>query len=1417
MENTYNSYKSHVRNRATYVDHTGKSQLSNLKSSLRETRTYSLTHHHRNEVDHEQQDTDIPEGISDLNFRKTDETLEHVKELRNTWNPDYDEQITNLWKSFNGWDDKTENPQWERDFAKHEKEGAFNNVDDTLRILYQVSMINDMTMGKEIQKWSHTGSLGQLDQLDSDIKAYATTLPDAWFKLYRKYDEMIAGLETHAEAIQLEVENIEDKLDDLVMGPGMLEEMTNKIERPFFNFWEAVKELTEDFGVRERDHVATAFETVGDDRLAIEDALRTLAASTATRQEVTAGLIENGMARYLLNSKIVETDLKKAASAPGRAVDGALGEVEGQQASLELFEESLGKTLDAVEAAFKHAQSKGRENGLRTVATSMAILGPEIDAMAEQVASGLVKQFRAVASEMLKNVAEKDNEFQSRIMESNLAVRRKDKELAEIAVKVKEEEKIMKDREDKLANVAFNKPAMAKVEKDLANFARQTQSFAIGNQQAALEKLKINSRMQMEATRKQVAISQETLNDANTALLDAVEQRSADLLREASHFARDGISQTNVMKQQMIMVESAMDEAESTLAEILSAEKALINRANVSGAVVVDGAKNANTEVTGMVKFINDTADAKFGKAKEEVMEKVGHLIGTTTSRINTRVSSVKNRYNGLDDNSVYFDERLERAANERALWEAEAQQKSTKIAVGVSGVANHVQGWAEEIRSRVEKVESALDAEASSLENKRSNVKRDGTAKTKALVQFVRSALLDVLTETGEGVEHATNSVQGQERYATQRMKGKLSSLISGLGDAQASSDTALRGVRTAAGLMDDIVNDTSVSTTVNNAVLTVSKVAKQLGIVQADTLDNLKASDKAVGEMNKLVIDADKQNYNEMQDLVGQARNETHLFADAKNSRNGEIQESLAATTEGDQEKIGAMQHAEITALTGLSTASREFAMELQADEGAESQAELRIKQRTNAADMKIKDAEKRAFDDMSTKEIQVHGMASKVQFRAEEAAANAQQVAAVGNRVLAMISPAGITQGEAKKLQMLQRSEGNSIAGVREDALTAETTTENVLFNTKKTIEHETKRIQKLQKAIGDAGANVSKVIEPLRVAVNDDETWTMTVVKDIVGLANGLRKHVGDRSLRLQQVHSEIASDIKRLVAMSANAATGSLDRVLDELKTAIESDSGITHEVEAVLKPQVKHWRTGVQEVFEHLGLATAFDAIEESNERRANASSQRSDEVEEAGEELDGLIHARQLGYELKLGKAEKKESDLVRQALRNMKLTAQQRNQLVSRVKDEIKRERNLFLTRVRGTISTISKVKLQTQKKTEQIDRVIKLANASMASYGAAAPSRDDVRQNAYKLAQDVDVLRLHPKLRGIGTTMSLLQVGAEAKAGEALQLVASKIDGLSHDVTIEDDQLDSELRMLAETQSQDLRRAPQTALAP
>ena len=88
-----------------------------------------------------------------------------------------------------------------------------------------------MTMGKKIQKWSHTGSLGQLDQLDSDIKAYATTLPDAWFKLYRKYDEMIAGLETHAEAIQLEVENIEDKLDDLVMGPGMLEEMTAGLVR----------------------------------------------------------------------------------------------------------------------------------------------------------------------------------------------------------------------------------------------------------------------------------------------------------------------------------------------------------------------------------------------------------------------------------------------------------------------------------------------------------------------------------------------------------------------------------------------------------------------------------------------------------------------------------------------------------------------------------------------------------------------------------------------------------------------------------------------------------------------------------------------------------------------------------------------------------------------------------------------------------------------------------------------------------------------------------------------------------------------------------------------------------------------------------------------------------------------------------
>ena len=101
-----------------------------------------------------------------------------------------------------------------------------------------------------------------------------------------------------------------------------------------------------------------------------------------------------------------------------------------------------------------------------------------------------------------------------------------------------------------------------------------------------------------------------------------------------------------------------------------------------------------------------------------------------------------------------------------------------------------------------------------------------------------------------------------------------------------------------------------------------------------------------------------------------------------------------------------------------------------------------------------------------------------------------------------------------------------------------------------------------------------------------------------------------------------------------------------------------------------------------------------------------------------------------QIPQVLKLAAEQNKHAELVRQALRNVGLSTQERAMLVKRIKSTIQQETGKYLTKVRGTVDLVQKAVREAQQKTLEIKQVMNKSKGSMEMFVNQAPTREDLR---------------------------------------------------------------------------------------
>ena len=121
---------------------------------------------------------------------------------------------------------------------------------------------------------------------------------------------------------------------------------------------------------------------------------------------------------------------------------------------------------------------------------------------------------------------------------------------------------------------------------------------------------------------------------------------------------------------------------------------------------------------------------------------------------------------------------------------------------------------------------------------------------------------------------------------------------------------------------------------------------------------------------------------------------------------------------------------------------------------------------------------------------------------------------------------------------------------------------------------------------------------------------------------------------------------------------------------------------------------------------------------------------QRTAAVSGVADSLDAIIHAAMKLKVLKLAAEQNKHAELVRQALRNVGLSTQERAMLVKRIKSTIQQETGKYLTKVRGTVDLVQKAVREAQQKTLEIKQVMNKSKGSMEMFVNQAPTREDLR---------------------------------------------------------------------------------------
>merc|ERR1719456_548346 len=1293
-------------------------------------------------------------------------TLDETDELFKTRVLTYDYKIETEGKAFKGYYDK------ERGYFKKAFVDTNKKPQNTMMSLLKKQDTDaNIRLGKMYIAMATSFSKRYEEQNSKYLMAAAKLAP-VWDGKMKKLGDEIADAELELELAEMESETAEEKVEILIEGDdGGLETMIESAQEPFEEFWELVDEGVEEFAERGEELIEDKLEGLGDEKDVLEDKLENAAdvAEQSWDQQATTAIDQKQ--RYVIASRKKMKDVKLAVSGAARQADttavqmtnlaGIIRDISGISAEYQRrFEELI-------------AQGEGlaRNSVSAKIVAQSDTLNTKLDGERMKPVTEVKKQFNAVAAVVARAITESDSKMDSYLAQTTSNIQATSSKFSQSTTQVKNVEKEIPAKEKSMQNMDTFPQQIVETQGGVDEIAGQLSGAALDAQQSTWQAVGEMSKGFLDSVGKEHKVAQDALESAATALLSGIYQKSGDQVHEVNVFAQRGIDETNAAKQSMVLTEAAMQEAELRLSQLFARMKEIALTANMTATNIIQGAQDGVAASMAMEKDLNTTAMENFAALTEDVKAIHKEMVDQAEQRIASTVGQVSTKVGELMERLAEARSQIEAYKEKRSEYESDTQMKVTNLDVELKQYSDAASRLTRKTLADIDAAMSGAYHEGEAIQGRQ----KDETDKMKARVQEnfgrLESRLLDVVSGLGEQTSQATSKMahvlDGQKDDLESAVAIAETRISGSLMAATKAADDAKSVIK---GLKDDTENTASAEA-VEEALDATKNTEGVLHEVQ-EAGAKMSANDKKyAAEISDIVKKKQKDTYKSQWAMASDVEGKAKYEKD---------RETEAATQAGEQMKEQGQQVKELTdemieKVMGEQQAVGYEAHNIQNKEKAASrmveQQALEVEKRVNE---EVSAVGKSGGDAEMEQELQSQKVAvldRKIQRETETADGQAKQLETEAKAVIHSVDTAGMEEVEDAKINRLHARMESFLSDLKDDTAEAEDSIEAITYQTQRAVESKTQRIRKLNQDINKLGLNNSKLMDPLHAMVNGDEAWARSALQDLHDLGLSLSKHVGDRREVLNILHKTNKDDIARATAMSALAGADELERVLTELDTAMQQESNLSWSIENEMKPQANHWRQGIAEVFEHLGLALDLDAIEADAKKRMKEGQSLREELAAMNNALDDMVRGQGKNVQTKLGVLSHKQRELVREALHNADLSTQDRLSLIKQIKATFAREAEQYVGKLRQLQENQIQFDVDTQEKVENLKTTLKRAEMSMKQWARGVPEREDLLQRRQALAQTMKKTREG----GFGgQEYSLLQT-ADSEVDEAGQFSA------------------------------------------
>jgi len=1197
------------------------------------------------------------------------------------------------------------------------------------------------------------------------------------------YDAQLGGmentLETYDGALLTKEENTAERLNDDVynlldssdLNTQGLTFQKEESQVPLVNFegdsQDAITEFeeeTEEGGITLQDSYADTRDVAKDSMLASASTAGSAAWAVEMRGNDAMSNQQSGskgMAMHAEKStKRMAQNLPGLSDALDREDNALRGWATAQQTDVNKMNNNFGFKLDAL-----------RDGATSNIAGEKEGLELQLDGQGGQLQATLRKDMAQASSGAQQVIASTNGAYDSYAATQMNTLSAAERKLQKTTTKVQQVSSGTGEQAENLQGLSNRINKVRKVEAENLDFTSEQKRSAMATQQSANKEISETTMQYMTKIQDQKTKGQDLLSAATATFGDAITKESADVMFDVNSFSDRGNDEANAVKQGMVMAERQMGVQLEKLEGAALATRNVPAQTVYTSNVGVDAARREQTAQEEMASVVSQHTVALFKQATTTFE----HGAQEAEQRLQKKVENQVRLVHGKEED---LRSRMVDAINDQETEKSKQSELGNGLRVVGTGMTGQTNKYELDVADYKRSSDSALELANSKVASTRQAL---GTARYSASLDLKQKAK-DYVGEFETEQAKMIGSFSEKSAQAAKQMNDEMASILNSMNLQVEDSHGALQGgfedgMKVAKHAEEELTKfkQDEAQDLLSPKLAEADAALKSMDDSQrkaAQESNQIIAATQGFSQVNQMTINNALAKQSAMDkglgDRVEGRMNELGLESQLVRDKFAATMSSVEANA---MRSIGDMREEARTAAGSVGSAARDLDSQSLAMSSAMvdqiGRIEARMASETNSVDGAGESARLEGMRASSG----IGVLSKNIARESAELDYGAQQLEKAVGGVIAGVDSDSM---KAKSGEQFNAFKGMVQEGIDDEQATAKSATNvinNLLFGTNMEMETVAKKVTALGQRVTEPISEIPKQLGSVQAHLNSDEVWARSTLQDLHDLGASFKQHVQQRRERLGYVHDDTEHELERATSMSKMADGGALDGVIARLAQAMHIDQDINWQIEHKLNPQTEHWRTGIGTVFDELGANLDLEAVANRADAAMSRAKMQGQNMDAASQAVEGALRASQKKNELMLAGVQHRQKRLIREAMHNNNLSAQEKIAEVKKIKEEMQKEGQMYASQLANMADATNNEDIETQEKANQLGQLVDRA-ALIAEGPRDAPKREALAQQTDRVKQSLFILKNPDSVPEFMRQTSLLETAsADNKSGAAV----------------------------------------------